>query len=270
MTQFSFNRLCKVLKWDLITSRRTLVRETMGIFVAILIMTVITSQVIWTREIHEWNLFTVKAFVPICVFFAILGSAGRICYNMREKNDIVNYLMVPASKLEKFITNFLHQSVVRFASICAGIALADAAQMLFSLALAGDSFSLCKMLIDANVFGFIAPGERILDNWLVILFFHSSFTLGGCFFRKNPVLMTFLTWCVAGLVFSIIIGYGVVGILSWYQDQPYAVDFENLDAYHYALETFVTVITLLLTCLFYWLAYNRFCHLQVINNKYFN
>lgn len=282
MKNLSFPRLWQVIKWNSIVNRQKTLRA--GIIVAIVTFLFAFAQLDMYNVLSTGERVSVFSFQYVASFFTVfivcqfVVLAARICFNMRTKNDIVNYLMLPATKLEKYLANIFFMLIERTAITLAGMIVADLVIMLLQLVASHSCHSMILYWLTTNVGGItsvFAPASVIgilgeaCDGIVSILWALSLFLLGGTFYRKHPLLLTVLTIILTPMILGTLITLPCAWIIDSLVNNGYEIVITPLVS-----ETFVKVVVylfiILWTCFNYWMSYRKFARLQVINNKYFN
>lgn len=264
----TIERLIKVLRWNIIGSKRELRRSFIGLTTAFCIITATQNISAWSD--HFTTYANTLSSARLCYFgtgFAMLLWASQVCFNMATKTTFINFAMLPATNAEKFAANILYQTVCRICLAMAAFIATDILQAIISIVFAGSANSLCMCLID-DLNAISNPGE-CLGIITMMLFVHSTFILGGTFFRRRQFLLTCLVWVFVPFLFSLLAGGGMAAI-------AYYIGLENYDISitpWFSEETYkmLGMITLMaIVCFVYWLSYIFFRRTQVINNRFFN
>jgi len=115
---FSAKRFYKCLKYDLVLNGKTYFFTLIGLMVVLLIINLINlnsfdnfySFSSNSKYINFDTYFFKSYYRPVFIFFIIFGailSAGTSFSALRSSNKSINYLLLPASILEKFLVQFL-------------------------------------------------------------------------------------------------------------------------------------------------------------------
>lgn len=268
-------RLMKVLSWNIIGTRSYLTRQTMLLFAAFCF--IIFSQNIsglFGKAIDYESVSRAASVALTASTVITLLWASQITFNMKTKTEFVNYAMLPATNAEKFLANLLFQTVVRLVQVAIAIVTADILYCIVSLVIAGDasSVTLCILSKLANIICSEAPFDNSLtigDSISAALLVHSTFTFGGTFFRKHQFLWTVLFWIFIPLLMLTLIGVTAGGALYYLESNGYEVTVSWLLG-DTAIAFIISICVILMALGFYFLAYRRFCRIQLINNKFFN
>lgn len=261
------SRLIKVLQWNLISNKREIRRSFTGLITAFCIITAANSLGSWIDHIANYgNTMTAAKLCYVATCFAMLLWASQVCFNMTTKTTFVNYAMLPATNGEKYVANVLYQTIGRIAIALAAFVVTDALQAIISLLMTGDANSL--VMCGISRMQQLWSRSDFLSLALFCFFVHSTFLLGGTFFRRRQFLLTCLVWVVVPFVLSTLFALIVGGIVHMYRD-GYDISI-TLWFSHETYEVIFTVALMVWACFNYWLSYRLFRRSQVINNKFFN
>lgn len=259
----NLSRSSKIMMWNLIGTRFKIVRDMIAISIAFSIFAIITLLPAFYDGAMTYN--RLGGAIPIINFFSVfylLKKASDVCFNMKQKTDFVTYAMLPATKAEKFVVNVIYQTVLQFAMIIVALALADLLQYALSMYFCENAFSLIATYTEGL---FSLEFLDFISIILVCLFIQSTFILGGCFFRKHPMLFTMLVWILVPFVLTALLA----GLKTWAEANNYNIYIEPIIDINTA-ESIFCLVVLSLTALNYCISFFFFRRLQIINNKFFN
>ena len=80
----------------------------------------------------DFNAVSIAA--KLCAFLfplVMMAFASELTFNLRTKQTIINYSMLPASNLEKYLSNFLVKTILSALLFFVGLLLADCLQALW-------------------------------------------------------------------------------------------------------------------------------------------
>lgn len=259
-------RIQQVLTWNIIGYKRDLLNQTLTLAALSFLFAFFHSFGGYAEGIADWEGIKESAVINV-IMIAILFilNASNILFTTRTRNEFVNFMMLPATHAEKFCSNFIFQTVIRFVCMIASIMLADVVQAIISLIITHDAYSLT--LATANV---LYENMTGLQNIAGALSLHSIFILGGCFFRKRQTLFTLLAWIGIPLLIAIVVGFMGYGVVSLADELNYSITVEIIPEWEKYADIAVTVINVAWATLCYWLSYRIFRRLQYINNRFFN
>lgn len=262
------NRILHVLYWNIISNKRDIRRNITGMMTAFCIITIANCFGRWSAGFfRETDIMEATMFCIIGSAVAMAYYASGVCWNMQTKTTFINYTMLPATKAEKFFANVLYQTVVRLAGILVALVATDILQAIISFIYTHDAGSMtyCLLMSLCNM----GRVNEVFSATVALLFVHSTFFLGGTFFRRHQFALTALLWIAIPFFFSILGMSIFTGVAYWLSSEGYELTIDPLfsaDTY----EALMGLIVLLLIPFNYWISYRLFCRSQVINNKFFN
>ena len=299
--KFSFARLGAVLKCDLVEHRWSNIAAFFILFAAFLASQLANmNSIIGTGLRHsiqpdQYMPSLAANFVPF--FYGVLSltlmcAAADMCgVPLKTKGRGLNYLMMPATNMEKFVARALVNTILLIVMAFAALLLADLVRMLFVplfevkefygftlpriLAEFGETFSSAYRTggdvwgptVDGTVrvIGFSAYYGAVNVTIMVaaFLFAHSLFILGGCIWRKAAIIKIWIT--------QIVVTFAVVWIfvklepyvLPWLGDVLTSL-FETEQQAGMTLMNIAIPVLLALTVLNWWLGYRLFSRKQVV------
>ena len=232
--KFSFSRFGAVLKCDLMENWVRYV----GVF-AILFFANLAFQLVDIKDVVELSMLRgvpteeyMGRLASDCVpfFYGVLAltlmcAAADMCgVPLKTKGRGLNYLMMPATNMEKFVARALVNTILLIVMAFAALLRADLVRMLFVplfevkefygftlpriLGEIGETFSSLYRtgseewdVIEGGIVTVIGnnPYKGCLTIGIfvmAILFGHSLFILGGCFWRKAAIIKIWITQIV--------------------------------------------------------------------------
>jgi hypothetical protein len=259
MKTFDIYRFGKVLKWTVYYNKSILMKITMGFFIAFLAIYLLTTNLIFSSSSSFPFRLDSAAGVTLGVFVVFLFlTPSWILSNMKDRKSSLDYLMLPATNLEKFLARIAMVTV--FYTLCVVVAqiAADLIQWIISLfrypisqtgLISIDIFKNHYISFGGYAVGgnsCYAGGNIMLLTW--IIWMHSVYTLGGTVFRKSAWIITSLLLLVLGI------------ILMW----------SKFEVSLMADGVIIILIFLVFAGLNYFMSYKIFCRMQLINNKWIN
>ena len=286
-TTFSMTRVQHIMRRDLIENWKNNLYGLLGIFAACFfpMLGFLWSAERWTEEgypeVYSFERFcgNMLGIIGMVVSVAMIYYASRIMKCMDNKEKRISYLLLPATKLEKFFSRALFVTVGTALMILVALLALELTHYLllplfdlpavYSQPMLVEVFSLrwAHASVDAT-------GEPVYSWWLMqllvwifCLWNHSLFILGGSFWYKHPFLKT-IGACLAvtilgGILFANLAEGGfLVRFSDWmqehYQDTPQTVN---------GLLTIISVVFLLFTVFNWWLSYRLFTRSEVVKRK---
>lgn len=269
MKNFDIKRFVQLAKWSLLTGKKKTISLVAGMTIGM--VAAFVPQMLFgdASDSAALQYSRLVSIVQACSF--IIGLSFVLCGcwlfdNMKTKQERIAYLMLPASTFEKYLVRYLMLTVGVTVCWIVAFSFADIIRILVSL-ITGRSPLVSALPI---LFGsFMSPGNAgILINGgmlcheyfavCVIMFHHSLYILGGTLFRRRQFVFTSM------VIFAAMILTGLV--LEQCEGMFPGLSLDDIDI----LINIVNVVLTVLTVVCYWLSYNVFKRMQVINNKWIN
>lgn len=295
---FSFSRFGMVLKRDLVENRKRYIGVFFLMFIPFLVY-----QLSDMKDIIELGQFRaceaadyMSRLATDCLpfFYGILSLAlmcaasDMTCVPMGSKQHATNYMMMPATNLEKFLSRVLINTVMVIVMAYAALLCADLVRMLFVPFYEIKEFyglTLPKVFVSGRdpfvelyqdagqdwgtveglriVVGFNPARGFIAASWLgiIILLIHSIFIFGGCIWRNAAIIKTL----ALGIGF-IFFGAWLVEKchLSWIFHDDYLLKW-YLNS---SLARVLTYLLLIVPIFNWWLSFRIFSRKQVVERTH--
>lgn len=299
--KFSFARLGAVLKCDLVEHRWSNIAAFFILFAAFLASQLANmNSIIGTGLRHsiqpdQYMPSLAANFVPFfygVLSLALMCAAADMCgVPLKTKGRGLNYLMMPATNMEKFVARAFVNTILLIVMAFAALLLADLVRMLFVplfevkefygftlpriLAEFGETFSSAYRTggevwgptVDGTVrvIGFSAYYGAVNVTTMVaaFLFAHSLFILGGCIWRKAAIIKIWITQIVVTSAVVWIFVKLEPYVLPWLGDVLTSL-FETEQHAGMTLMSIAIPVLLALTALNWWLSYRLFSRKQVV------
>ena len=311
--KFSFARLGAVLKCDLVEHRWGNIATFFIYFAAFLASQLANmNSLIGTGLRHsiQPDQYIPSLAVNFAPFFygvlalALMCAAADMCgVPLKTKGRGLNYLMMPATNMEKFVARVLVNTILLIVMAFAALLLADLVRMLFVplfevkefygftlprvLGEIGETFSSLYRtgseewdVIEGGIVTVIGnnpyKGCLTVSIFVIaILCVHSIFILGGCFWRKAAIVKILLVWFTAGLTIAWIVIKlepimtdssklsEIFSFINWLPNGAFSF-IESLPEALIFLRSVGIVLLLALTILNWWLSYRFFSRKQVV------
>ncbi len=274
---FDLHRLGMVVRWSILSEWKGFAGGIIGLGIGIALYCLISLFTIKALGENGYmvaeDLYAsrVCGFMGGMAFIAFYVLASCIFTNMKTKLKRENFLMLPASNLEKFVARLLLTTAGAVVEIFCSLVIGDILQFLFSLFITpGFHTSITWAVLKEAALNLFSP----TDNWLAaialyffLLFAHSFATLGGSFYRKLPVLLTACTSIVLCIILGIIVNQlGEAGILNFNLN----IDLCRGNTTDICFTATIAIVFLALAAFNYWASYKVFCRMQIICNKWLN
>lgn len=279
---FSFARLGMVMKRDLMENGKKNLYRFLGPYAGFLLVILFCYMI--KCDYSAFQITMLSAFSLILVFGGYY-TASSIMENMDTQQNRISFLMLPATPLEKFITRAMYVTIGFALTIFMSLLLAEATRFLFlPLFNLPEEYHqsvlpfMWEELTRFETMKFAGEGAEesyaigYLSNtigWLLPLWGHSLFILGGCYWQKHPF------WKTLGIIILVNHLLGLVGILllQSFKDINWQIDEEWLEANlsWITIDGILSFFIVLFTCLLalnWWLSYRCFKRSQVIKPKF--
>lgn len=286
-TTFSMTRVQHIMRRDLIENWKSNLYGLLGIFAACFfpMLGFLWSAERWTEEgypeVYSFERFcgNMLGIIGMVVSVAMIYYASRIMKCMDNKEKRISYLLLPATKLEKFFSRALFVTVGTALMILVALLALELTHYLLLPLFDLPAVYSQPMLVEVFSMRWAhasvdATGEPVYSWWLMqllvwifCLWNHSLFILGGSFWYKHPFLKT-IGACLAvtilgGILFANLAEGGFLALFSdWmqehYQDTPQTVN---------GLLTIISVVFFLFTVFNWWLSYRLFTRSEVVKRK---
>lgn len=286
-TTFSMTRVQHIMRRDLIENWKSNLYGLLGIFAACFfpMLGFLWSAERWTEEgypeVYSFERFcgNMLGIIGMVVSVAMIYYASRIMKCMDNKEKRISYLLLPATKLEKFFSRALFVTIGTVLMILVALLALELTHYLLLPVFDLPAVYSQPMLVEIFSMKWAhasvdATGEPVYSWWLMqllvwifCLWNHSLFILGGSFWYKHPFLKTIgaclVVTILGGILFANLAEGGFLARFSdWmqehYQDTPQTVN---------GLLTIISVVFLLFTVFNWWLSYRLFTRSEVVKRK---
>ena len=299
--KFSFARLGAVLKCDFVEHRWSNIAAFFTLFVAFLVCQF--TQMNELIELGRIRSISPEQYMPslaancTAFFYGVLAltlmcAAADMCgVPLKTKGRGLNYLMMPATNMEKFVARALVNTILLIVMAFAALLLADLVRMLFVplfevkefygftipriLVALGNPFSAAYSAggevwgptVDGTVrvigFSTYYGAVNVTTMVAAFLFAHSLFILGGCVWRKAAIIKIWITQIVVTSAIAWIAIKLEPYVLPWLGDVLTSL-FETEQQAGMTLMSIAIPVLLALTALNWWLGYRLFSRKQVV------
>ena len=221
---FSFSRLLMVMKRDLVENWKSDFNELLSLYGAFLIsalMSYVTINDMVDSSVYFSYRLGFYIATGLITYFIFHIAAGNVMSVLHTKEKRISYLMLPATKAEKFVSRAIQAIVGTLVKVIIALFLAEITRlMLFPLLGAPEALQQFCLFDFNDIFlkgSFLNGIENIENRRLMylavfnvfsgIMVTHSLFILGGTYFYKRPIIKTF-GWIILGITaLSFIAGY---------------------------------------------------------------
>lgn len=265
MKNFNMNRFWQVLKWNLLTEKKSISIAAIAFLVGFLCIQLFSCFTLFDLS-HGLGSGSTLAGMATCVailLFLIPYYATGILGNARTKQQRTTVLTLPASNLEKFLARIIYCCILMPLLLNVTFVAATSLRTLIELVFGHKGIIFGLQELSYNFTRSYETFSSFVGNiWMI-----SLFVLGGLFYRHRPFIWTTVTLVAVGLLLTTIAFY--VGLMMGEDAiRRFAMNFRGM-----TFETFDLIFSLILaafSALNFWLSYRLFCKLQVVQHKWFN
>ena len=270
---FQFSRLLMVMRWDVFTNLKTYLNMILGMTFALLpffIMQLyqLSKQYQLFPDTIDLSYWGMSQYVLMIFSIAMYMMATQIFMVMKTTGQREQFLMLPASNLEKYISRFLFSTLGAAVAMITAIVVSDLVQLIFSFVLLpGHHQSVCLSTmallwkIWTTFIESIDSAGALMLSLLIMtcgVLVHSFFILCGTLFRKHTIV-------VSGILFIVMI-YLVIYVIESVPGTITTCLMHGDNSWIFCL----LIAELLLAGFQYWLSYKVFTRMQVICNRWIN
>lgn len=270
---FQFSRLLMVMRWDVFTNLKSYLNMMLGMTFALLpffIMQLyqLSKQYQLFPDTIDLSYWGMSQYVLMIFSIAMYMMATQIFMVMKTTGQREQFLMLPASNLEKYISRFLFSTLGAAVAMITAIVVSDLVQLIFSFVLLpGHHQSVCLSImallwkIWTTFIESIDSAGALMLSLLIMtcgVLVHSFFILCGTLFRKHTIV-------VSGILFIVMI-YLVIYVIESVPGTITTCLMHGDNSWIFCL----LIAELLLAGFQYWLSYKVFTRMQVICNRWIN
>lgn len=270
---FQFSRLLMVMRWDVFTNLKTYLNMTLGMTFALLPFLImqlyqLSKQDQLSPDTIDLSYWGMSQYILFISSIAMYMMATQIFMVMKTNGQREQFLMLPASNLEKYISRFLFSTLGAAVAMITAIVVSDLVQLIFSfLLLPGHHQSVCLSTMallwkiwTTFIENIDSTGALLLSLLIVTcgVLVHSFFILCGTLFRKHTIVVTTILF-IAMTYLVIYVIESVPGTITTCLNH-------GDNSWLFSL----LIAELLLGGFQYWLSYKVFTRMQVICNKWIN
>ena len=270
---FQFSRLLMVMRWDMFTNLKSYLNMMLGMTFALLpffIMQLyqLSKQYQLFPDTIDLSYLGMSQYVLMISSIAMYMMATQIFMVMKTTGQREQFLMLPASNLEKYISRFLFSTLGAAVAMITAIVVSDLVQLIFSFVLLpGHHQSVCLSImallwkIWTTFIESIDSAGALMLSLLIMtcgVLVHSFFILCGTLFRKHTIV-------VSGILFIVMI-YLVIYVIESVSDTITTYLMHGDNSWLFSL----LIAELLLGGFQYWLSYKVCTRMQVICNRWIN
>ena len=294
MNSFSFDRLCKVFRWLLSVNRLVLLGVSSGCAVSMFLLEMVTSIPYSEPSGYIRNVAGFMTFGILALTLVYVSGLFTSLTNIGSKQQRTNFLMLPASNLEKFLALMAFVTfaglIIATASLILGDLLrmgvlaawnqfhplqgvpsySDGGNMVYtwwSSALPGVWSNFIPRFIETDLYHYTLLHQvmYVLTALLFGVWVHSSYAFGGTLFRKYSFVATTLILFLCVMCFAYFMQTSGQSLFpSVWRDNRYVSQEVGLMAY------VLCVLFIIFSCFNYWASFRMFKGFQLMTNKWTN
>lgn len=187
-----------------------------------------------------------------------------IVTDLKDKNSRISSFLIPASKLEKFVSRYVLLLIALPLAVIIGVVVGDLVQLLLYSLIMGTSSSVMGNF--GHMFSYQLSNNfpvAFIVTWLV----HSIYLLLGTVFRRHAWIKSNVS------LFAILTALGMIVLLvskllldGLYGEGNYNV----LIVDNWWVHTIEYIVILALVAFNYWASFRIYARMQAVNNKWYN
>ena len=273
MKNFNFNRFWQVLKWTIVSEKKSILTAAVAFTVAFLAIQLFSCFTIFDITRGLGRVATEAGMVTCAVLLSFMACyyASGILGNAHTTQQRATALMLPASNLEKFTARIIYCCIFMMVLLYVAAVAATGLRMLLELIAGHDDITSAFSTLFGNM-STIRINSNMTDGHFFFiassLWTTSLFVLGGVFFSKRPFIWTNVTLIVGFIVLFTLFFYIGVMIGEENLEKMLRPIFKDM-----TIETFICIVDIVLiafTVLNVWLSYRLYKRLQIVQHKWFN
>ena len=289
MSSFSFDRLCKVFRWLLSVNRLVLLGVSSGCAVSMFLLEMVTLIPYSEPSGYIRNVAGFMTFGILALTLVYVSGLFTSLTNIGSKQQRTNFLMLPASNLEKFLALMAFVTFAGLIIATASLILGDLLRMgvlaawnqfhplpdgdnmvniyWWSSALPHVWSNFIPRFIETDLYHYTLQHQvmYVLTALLLGVWVHSSYVLGGTLFRKYSFVATTLILFLCVMCFAYFMQTSGQSLFpSVWRDNRYVSQEVGLMAYA------LCVLFIIFSCFNYWASFRMFKGFQLMTNKWTN
>lgn len=266
MENFNISRFGKVSKWYIANAKTGYLGFAIIAVFILLFFFIISTEVMDQKIPYNDKLETAMGIAFSFYYFLMIAIPSFMFVGMKTNQKRINYLMLPATNLEKFISRYIITLLGFTLAFIVAFFAADLLHWVFTLIRhpeqTGFVISHFTNVVSSTLVFRINNGQSsdaTIVGLLCTFWVHSFYLLGGTILRKHQ-------WIIPTgiLIFLMFMGAWLIGYLL----SSNCIKSINLSGS--GASYVLSIITAAVTIFNYWFSYRTFKHMQVINNKWIN
>ena len=266
MKNFNMNRFWQVLKWNLLTEKKSISTAAIAFLVGFLCIQLFSCFTLFDLSQGLGEGATLAGMITCVTIISVLlipYYVTGILGNARTKQQRTTALTLPASNMEKFLARIIYCCIFMPLLLIVALVAATCLRMLMEMIFGHEGIISGFQMLSEH----FAPNYDSLTAFVGSIWMLSLFVLGGVFYRHRPFIWTSVTLVAASLLL-VTMGFYFGTMIGENGIRRLAMNFSDL-----SFETFDLIVSLILaafTALNFWLSYWLFCKLQIVQHKWFN
>lgn len=258
----------KLILHTMITEKRNIIFSTAIMAAAILLgATICAGSYVDDMNTMRINYCTAIVMAKCAIFFCMIASASNMMAPLRTRRSSVQYLMLPASNRDKFLSRWIIGVVGYTLMFFVALIGADVVQALYNITLRYTTGSVTvAFLSDIFEGGFLFFDGNMpivhsfFESIIAFLWFHSVYTLGSTFFRSHSFIKTTLLFIGVMILASVVFVGMFVPMV--YSNKEYTIHFlVDPEVMKYITFYTLSIGTIVVA---YWWSYSRFCKKMIV------
>ena len=220
---FNLQRFCKYFKYDLnaACSWYGISMLAVGLMPVVLFVFSIVFSTIFTGQVSPIQAWSKASIFAVVSLVLLISAPSRLYGHLTDRRSGSDWLLVPASSLEKFISMMIVLCIVLPVVFLILFFGSDLLLSAFFPVLYGESITSSIVSGVQQVSSYVTENDMAVTNAMYLLIWASwvtyvlVFALGAICFKKNKIAKTFLAIIAFSAICSILIGFIVMACNNW-------------------------------------------------------
>lgn len=267
MTQFNFHRFINTLVWQMANRRKVYEKAAATGLLAILVCFLFN---LLTRDGNAGYAATIGSVAVFVLGGYLFTSGAFIASDLTDKQSRISSFLLPASRLEKFVSRYVCIVVVVPLATLIGLAVGDLAQVVVNGLVFHDSTSAVASFFRQLGNISLMPDDAVpsaFTNITGYALLNSIYLLLGSLFRRHAWIKSNILLITLVIVLSVGITFGSIALLNAiYGEGNYSVvliDSPWVTAAEY-------VVAWAAISFNFWLSFRIYSRMQAVSNKWHN
>lgn len=271
MQTFNIHRFGNTLLWQIADSKKTCLNFLAFSFLFSIVCELINFMLPLDFkmkspfDLRKWQADNIAVFFYAIFLVYMLTFSTLIMSNISDKTRRINAFILPASKLEKFVSRYIFLFIIIPLVAIVGLFVGDLVQMLVLKIVTGDAYSITLCFL--NRLGEMFDSEDAYTTFFSAWFIHSFLLLLGTCFRRHAWIKSALVAVAITIVIILISIVGTKEILDFiYGEHNYNVVL--IDSPWVTIAIYLAFFAV--TVFNYLASFRIYTRMQAINNKWHN